>query len=233
MPTIHVIIVAAGTGSRFGSELPKQFLDLCGKPVLAHAIEAFRSAMPEAEITVVISPAMLPLWENLCRVHCIPPHRTAMGGATRWESVRNALASLSHAPAGAIVLIHDGARPLVDEEVIRQAAACARNTDGAIPAIPVTDTLRQLDDSGVMSTPVDRAAFRAVQTPQAFMMWRLREAYTLPYRPEFTDDASVLAAAGFGNIVLTQGSPENIKITTPVDLIIAKAIMETRCGQGR
>ena len=117
--------------------------------------------------------------------------------------------------------------------MIRHASACARNTDGAIPAIPVTDTLRQLDDNEVLSTPVDRTAFRAVQTPQAFMMWRLREAYTLPYRPEFTDDASVLAAAGFGNIVLTPGSPENIKITTPVDLIVAKAIMETRCDKGQ
>ena len=233
MPTTHIIIVAAGTGSRFGSELPKQFLNLCGKPVLAHAIEAFKRATPDAEITVVISRQMLPLWEELCRNHDIPSHRTAMGGATRWESVKNALASLSDAPAGAIVLIHDGARPLVNENVIRHAAACARNTDGAIPAIPVTDTLRQLDDNEVLSTPVDRTAFRAVQTPQAFMMWRLREAYTLPYRPEFTDDASVLAAAGFGNIVLTPGSPENIKITTPVDLIVAKAIMETRCDKGQ
>lgn len=228
MAPTHVIIVAAGTGSRFGSELPKQFVDLCGKPVLAHSMEAFRQATPDAEITVVLSEAMLPMWSELCQRHEIPRHRTAVGGATRWESVRNALATLTEAPANSIVLIHDGARPLVGTDVIRRAAACARNTDGAIPAIPVTDTLRQLDDNDVQSAPVDRSRFRAVQTPQAFMLWRLREAYALPYRPEFTDDASVLAAAGFDNIVLTKGSPENIKITTPVDLTVAKAIMETR-----
>ena len=228
MNPTHVIIVAAGTGTRFGSDLPKQFADLCGKPVLAHAIETFRKALPASGMTVVISAAMRDSWSELCRTHGIAPHHVVNGGSTRWESVKNAINSLNGMPAGTTVLIHDGARPLVDEKTIMAAAAAARNTDGAIPATPVTDSLRQLDDNETASEAVDRSRFRAVQTPQAFVLWRLREAYGLPYQPEFTDDASVLAAAGFSNIVLTPGSPSNLKITTPVDLIIAKAIIEAR-----
>ncbi len=228
MATTYVIIVAAGSGSRFGSEIPKQFLDLQGKPVVAHAVDAFRNALPDAEIRLVLSEEMIPLWNGLCAEHGFESPIIVPGGATRWESVKNALSSLSEAPASATVMIHDGARPLVGSDVILRAAAAARNTDGAIPAIPVTDSLRQMDADGVRSTPANRTGFRAVQTPQAFSLWRLREAYTLPYQDDFTDDASVLAAAGFDNIVLTKGSHENIKITTPVDLLIARAIM---CGQ--
>ena len=224
----YVVIVAAGSGTRFSSDMPKQFLPLCGKPVVAHAIDAFRSAMPEAHILLVISEAMKGEWERLCTVHSLQSPEVITGGATRWESVKNAIDALSDAPAHATVLIHDGARPLVTPDVIRKAAACAINTDGAIPAIPVTDSLRQIDENGTSSEAVDRTRYRAVQTPQAFIIWRLREAYGLPWQKEFTDDASVLAAAGFENIVLTPGSPENIKITTPVDMLLAEAILKAR-----
>lgn len=224
----HIIIVAAGTGNRFGGDIPKQFVELCGRPVLAHTIEAFRQALPEAEITLVLSHGMMPLWRELCMSHGIESPHVVAGGATRWESVRNAVESLAGADPSATVLIHDGARPLVTPEVIRRAASCALNTDGAIPAVPVTDSLRRLDDSEVMSEPVDRSLFRAVQTPQAFSLWRLQEAYRLPYQDDFTDDASVLAAAGFQNVVLVGGSTENIKITTPVDMLLAEAIIKSR-----
>lgn len=224
----HIIIVAAGTGNRFGGDIPKQFVELCGRPVLAHTIEAFRQALPEAEITLVLSHGMMPLWRELCMSHGIESPHVVAGGATRWESVRNAVESLAGADPSATVLIHDGARPLVTGRVIQSAAAAARNADGAIPAIPVTDSLRVLDENCAGSTPVDRARFRAVQTPQAFALWRLRRAYALPYEPSFTDDASVLAAAGFHNIALTEGSPENIKLTTPTDLLLARAIIESR-----
>ncbi|MDE6527867.1 MAG: 2-C-methyl-D-erythritol 4-phosphate cytidylyltransferase [Muribaculaceae bacterium] len=228
MASTYVIIVAAGNGSRFGSDTPKQFLELEGKPVAAHAVDAFRNAIPDAEIILVLSEGMIPFWQELCEKHGIESPRIATGGATRWESVKNALDTIAEAPANATILIHDGARPLVTEKVITRAAACVRNTDGAIPAIPVSDSLRQLDNDDVRSTPVDRTRFRAVQTPQAFTLWRLREAYSIPYRDTFTDDASVLAAAGFENIMLTDGSPENIKITTPVDLLLASAIIKNR-----
>lgn len=229
MPEQIVIIVAAGTGSRFGTEMPKQFLPLCGTPVVAHAINAFREALgADSRILLVLSEPMIPLWHRLCADYAISSPEIVTGGATRWESVRNAIAALGEASPSATVLIHDGARPLVTPEVIRRAASCALNTDGAIPAVPVTDSLRRLDDSEVMSEPVDRSLFRAVQTPQAFSLWRLREAYRLPYQDDFTDDASVLAAAGFQNVVLVGGSPENIKITTPVDMLLAEAIIKSR-----
>ena len=229
----YVIIVAAGTGSRFGGEIPKQFVELCGMPVLGHTIGAFRRAVPEAEIILVLAEGMIPLWEELCRHHGIDSPRVVAGGATRWESVKNAVDALGDAFPSATVLIHDGARPLVPAAVIRDAAACALNTDGAIPVVPVTDSLRELDEDEVTSAPVDRSRYRAVQTPQAFSLWRLREAYSLPYQPEFTDDASVMAAAGFENIVLTRGATENIKITSPVDLLLARAIIESRDASGR
>ena len=122
-------------------------------------------------------------------------------------------------------MVHDGARPLVPEGVIRRVVSCAVNTDGAIPAVEVSDSLRKLDGDGVGSEPVDRSDYRAVQTPQAFALWRLREAYELPYRKEFTDDASVMAAAGFENVVLVEGARRNIKITTREDLVIAEALL--------
>lgn len=226
-PNTFVIIVAAGSGSRFGSAVPKQFLPLCGKPVLAHTIAAFTALLPAENVRLVLSPDMIPYWEELCNEYGIVSPAIVPGGATRWESVKNAITSLEADPS-ATVLIHDGVRPLVTERVIKRAALTARNTDGAIPAVAVTDSLRQLNEDEVSSEPVDRSRFRAVQTPQAFSLWRLREAYSLPYEENFTDDASVMAAAGFENIILTEGSPENIKITTPVDMLLAEAILKSR-----
>ena len=228
MTATYVIIVAAGSGSRFGSETPKQFLELEGKPVVVRTIEAFRQAIPDSTIILVLSEQMIPFWQELCRSRGFESPEIVAGGASRWESVKNAINALTEAPADATVMIHDGARPLVSAKVINRAAACTINTDGAIPAIALTDSLRQLDDDDSHSTPVDRSCFRAVQTPQAFKLWRLREAYSLPYSDDFTDDASVMAAAGFDNIVLTEGSPENIKITTPVDMLLATAIIRSR-----
>ena len=221
-----VIIVAAGSGTRFGSELPKQFLPLCGQPVLAHAIDAFRKALPEARIITVLfkfhdTPLEQPVPKPWNRAYGNRSGRRVQVGVCK-----NAIEAIADAPPSSIVLIHDGARPLVDNGIITRAVAAARNTDGAIPAIPVTDSLRRLNSDEVHSEPVDRAPFRAVQTPQAFSLWRLREAYKLPYQPGFTDDASVLAEAGFSNIVLVEGSPRNIKITTPVDMLLAEAIIK-------
>lgn len=217
------VIVAAGSGSRFGGDLPKQFLPLAGKPMLMHTIDAFRKALPAGRILLVLSPGMVPLWQNLCADHGMQSPEIIEGGSSRWESVKHAVDSLKGAPASATVLVHDGARPLVSAALIKRVLAYAKNTDGALPAIPVTDSIRKISENGVSSEAVDRAMYRAVQTPQAFSLWRLREAYSLPFEESFTDDASVIAAAGFENIVLVEGSPENIKVTTPIDLVIAEA----------
>lgn len=225
---IYIIVVAAGTGSRFGATMPKQYCMMGGRPVLMHTIDALRQAAPDAGMLLVISPEEEERWATLCNEFSFNSPQIAFGGATRWESVKNGLNAIpANVPAGAVVLIHDGARPLVDAATVKRVAGAAINTDGAIPAIPVSDSLRKLTDNGVRSEAVDRADYRAVQTPQGFALWRLREAYSLPYEQGFTDDASVMAAAGFSNIVLVEGSPDNIKITNPRDIVIAEALLKS------
>lgn len=228
------IIVAAGSGSRFGSAVPKQFLELEGIPVVCHSIRTFANAFDDGMVVVVLPADDFDHWRGFVAEACADNGITipvmTPGGATRWESVRNGLAMIpGEVPAGATVLVHDGARPLVTEAVIKSVRSAARNTDGAIPAIAVTDSLRKLEDgTGPMSEPVDRAGYRAVQTPQGFALWRMREAYSLPYSDSFTDDASVLAEAGFSLQVLVGGSAENIKITNPFDLEMAALILRRR-----
>lgn len=227
MASVHVIIVAAGSGLRFGAPLPKQFCLLRGRPVVMNTIDTIRGLLPDAEITLVINRDANDLWQSLCAEHEFTSPDIVYGGATRWESVRNAVV---HAPETDIILVHDAVRPLISEKIITpliDSFSSQSDIDGAIPAIPVTDSLRSLT-SGGKSTSVDRSAMRAVQTPQAFRGERLRKAYSLPYQPEFTDDASVMEAAGFDRIILTDGSPDNIKITNPGDISIAEILMENR-----
>lgn len=206
-----VIIAAGGVGRRFGAAVPKQFCDLQGRPVLLHTIERFQRALPQATIAVVIDPS----WR-----HLLPPGVIAAEpGDTRWQSVANALKATENIEADAI-LVHDGARPLVSPEVIDGVVNALAEHQGAIPVVPVTDSLRRTDGS-----PADRSEFRAVQTPQAFRADLLRRAYDLPFSESFTDDASVMTAAGFTDIALTDGDPCNIKITNPLDLQIAEVIL--------
>lgn len=209
-----VIIAAGGVGSRFGAAVPKQFCELLGTPVLLHAIGQFRKTLPEATIAVVISPD----WADILPAGTI----TASPGKTRWESVKNALDATRAIEADAI-LVHDGARPLVTPAVIRGVIDALADHQGAIPVVDVTDSLRSADGS-----PARREDFRAVQTPQGFRAGLLRQAYELPYDVCFTDDASVMSAAGFTDMVLTPGDPTNIKITNPLDLKIAEVILENR-----
>lgn len=225
----YIIIVAAGSGSRFGSDVPKQFCLMAGRPVLMHTIEAMRLARPGAEILLVISESERGRWHSLCEEYGFDSPTVVFGGSTRWESVKNGLAAIPcDAMPHSVVLIHDGARPLVDKATVSRVCGATLNTDGAIPAVPVSDSLRRLDEDGVRSEPVDRSEFRAVQTPQGFSLWRLRQAYQLPYKESFTDDASVLAEAGFLNITLVEGNPDNIKITNPRDIAVAEALLACR-----
>ena len=222
----YIIIVAAGSGSRFGAEIPKQFCLLDGRPVVMHAIDRLKQAKPDAHVIIVISHTEETRWRDLCETHGFESPIVAFGGATRWESVKNGLADIpTDAKPNSVVLIHDGARPLIDTHTVNRVCAATLNTDGAIPAIAVSDSLRRIDENGVGSEPVDRNRFKAVQTPQGFTLWRLREAYSLPYEDHFTDDASVMAEAGFENIFLVEGNPDNIKITNPRDIAIAEAIL--------
>lgn len=219
MTSINIIIVAAGSGLRFGAPLPKQFCELDGKPVVMHTVEAFRQLLPSASIILVLSREMEGFWHDLCKAHNFISPDIIHGGASRWESVRNAVITLDDADG--ITMVHDAVRPIVTEKLLQNIVqAMQQDIDGAIPAIAVTDSLREIGDNG-RSESIERSCFRAVQTPQAFKTARLREAYSLPYIQSFTDDASVMEAAGFNKLVLTEGSPENIKITNPGDIAIA------------
>lgn len=220
----HVIIVAGGSGTRFGSALPKQFLEVAGRPVLLRAIEAMAHALPRAAVTVVIAREREDYFRSMCGRYGVPVPAVAYGGATRWESVSRGLATV--APDARVVLVHDGARPFPSAEMVQALlSAIEGGAQGAVPVVPVTDSLRRTTDDGRTSVAVDRAELRAVQTPQAFRADLLRRAYAEPYRDSFTDDASVMETAGFSDIVMTPGSPSNIKVTHPMDMAVAEALI--------
>lgn len=219
--TTYAVIVAAGSGSRFGSALPKQYCLLAGRPVLMHTIERFAGVLPLDNIIVVISPAMQPVWLKLCADYHFTSPRIVCGGDTRHASVKNAIAAIpSHAE---IIMVHDGARPLVSSELIRRAASPADDVEALVPATPLSDSIRRLMPCGT-STCANRADFVAVQTPQSFRASLLRNAYARPWSADMTDDASVAEAAG-ADITIFPGETSNIKITNPGDIAIAEALL--------
>ena len=218
----YVIIVAGGSGTRFGSQLPKQFLPLAGKPVLMHTIEKFAATIPGIE---VLPQSQQEFWLSLCAENRFEiAHRVVAGGDSRYASVKNGLDSIDG--DNAIVAVHDGVRPLVSERVIRDSFTTAAAAGSAIPVVEVTDSVRQITADG-SSMALDRASLRAVQTPQTFSLSLLREAYSGGYSPLFTDDASVVEAAGH-KVALFDGDTTNIKITRPADLAIAQLIINKK-----
>lgn len=221
--TKYAIIVAGGKGTRFGSDVPKQFLSLNGKPVLMHTIMRFADA--GAEIILVLPKAQIQMWEELCNAHDFHiPHKIVAGGSTRFHSVKNALSHITPAD-GDLIAVHDGVRPLVSKVIIDEAYFTASLHGSAIPAIETTDTIRQISGDGKSSKTLPRPTLRAVQTPQTFNAKILKEAYDTPFSDTFTDDASVVEASGH-SVTLTAGSPQNIKITHSIDLIIAEELLK-------
>lgn len=219
----YVIIVAGGKGLRMGVETPKQFLPLAGKPVLMRTIERFHDYSDSLGIIVVLPPAQQDYWKELCaRYDFRVPHRVANGGDTRFASSRNGLALVPDDEEG-IVAFHDGVRPLVPVSVIEDCYETARDSFAAIPVVAVNDSLRRLEGEG-RSHAVYRADYRAVQTPQAFDISLAKQAFRQPYRDAFTDDATVVEHLGC-QVALVEGSKENIKITTPIDMLVAEAYL--------
>ncbi len=223
------IVVAGGRGLRMGADLPKQFLPIGGRPVLMHTLEAFKRALPDLQIVLVLPRDQQAFWHELCDEHAFTlPHSIADGGATRFHSVLSGLRSIAVMPSAAtqdgeaVVAVHDGVRPFVTPEVIRQCFATARACGTAVPVVPVVETLRELQADG--SVTRDRSRFRLVQTPQTFRLRLLMQAYEQPFTDAFTDDASVVEALGHP-ITLVEGNRENIKITTPFDLTIAESLL--------
>jgi 2-C-methyl-D-erythritol 4-phosphate cytidylyltransferase len=217
------IIVAGGSGSRMKSEEPKQFLKILGKPVLAYTLQVFYSFDPSIEIIVVLPEKQIKRWEELKKEDNITiSHKICAGGSTRFQSVKNGLDQIN---ADGIVAIHDGVRPFVSSDTIQKCFETAEIKGSAVPIVPVSDSLRYIGEG--KNSAVNRSDFAAIQTPQCFRVEKVKKAYQQEYREEFTDDASVAEAAGF-EIFLTEGNTENIKITTPSDLLIAEAFAKNR-----
>lgn len=220
----YAIIVAGGKGTRMGGDVPKQFLPVGGRPVLMRTMERFRQFDAQMRLIVVLPAGQQAYWRALCeRYHFALSHALATGGATRFESSRNGLALIPDEPQ-ALVAVHDGARPFVSVATIARCFAKAEETGAAVPVLPVTDTLRRVTE-GQGSATVDRSLFRRVQTPQVFNVPLLKAAYAQPFRPEYTDDASVYEFSGDHRVSLVDGNVENIKLTTPFDLRVAEALL--------
>ena len=220
MKTI-AIIVAGGSGTRFGAELPKQFLELGGKPVLMRTIEAFGD--DAVDVVVTLPADQMDFWREVCgRYAFAVPHRVVAGGKTRWHSVKNALDSIEGVADVDVIAVHDGVRPLATADLIHRVLEAARRDGAAIPVVTLNDSVRQVD--GDASHALDRSSLRAVQTPQAFDARLLLEAYRQPFDPTFTDDASVVERAGHG-VTLVEGDPQNLKITRPMDLALAEYLL--------
>ena len=228
----YIIIVAGGKGLRMGSDIPKQFLPIGGKPVLMRTLERFRAYSSALQIILVLPEAQQDYWRQLCEEdHFNIEHQIANGGQTRFHSVQNGLALVPDDAEG-VVGVHDGVRPFPSIEVIRNCYETAREKKAVIPVIPVVETVRQLIDSdsqlsilnSQLSKTVPRDEYRLVQTPQAFDIQLLKAANRQPYNDGFTDDASVVESYGYA-ITLLEGNRENIKITTPYDLKIAEVLI--------
>ncbi len=217
-----VIIVAGGKGLRMGSDIPKQFLPIGGKPVLMRTLERFREYSPTLQIILVLPKAQQEYWKELCQKHNFAvAYQLADGGETRFHSVQNGLALIPD-DADGVVGVHDGVRPFPSIDVIRNCYETARTAKAVIPVIPVVETVRHLESE--ISVTVPRNEYRLVQTPQCFDIQLLKAANRQPYSEGFTDDASVVEAFGY-NITLVEGNRENIKITTPYDLKIAEVLI--------
>ncbi|MAD50575.1 MAG: 2-C-methyl-D-erythritol 4-phosphate cytidylyltransferase [Flavobacteriales bacterium] len=213
----YIIIVAGGSGSRMGSTIPKQFLDLNSKPILMHTINKMHQSLEGSEIILALPKSEFGTWKSLCQQHQFDiSHQLVEGGNTRFKSVKNALQKISEK---SVIAVHDGVRPLVKESVVKQCMQTAKDKGATIPVLEIEESLRQKTDHG--STVVNRDDYLIVQTPQCFTSEILLEAYQQKYTPSFTDDASVVEAMGI-EVQLIQGNKENIKITTQEDLKIAE-----------
>lgn len=224
----YVVIMAAGSGTRMGADMPKQFIELCGKAVLQRTIEVFREACPDIKVVTVLPEAHMDYWKSYCLKHSFTcPQILVKGGITRFHSVRNAL---ERVPDGVLVAVHDGVRPLISQSLVRKMFEMAENVNGLIPVVPCVDTMRVLRNNGEVLEPVpgavaDRSILYGVQTPQVFQSEILKEAYGQAYDTTFTDDASVVEKYG-KNLSFVIGERFNIKLTTQDDLKIARALIE-------
>lgn len=218
-----VVIVAGGSGSRMGTDIPKQFLELCGKPVLMHTMQVFYDYDAGCSLILVLPRAQQEYWSELCLNHGFSlPHQIVSGGENRFHSVQNGLKLID---GEGIVFIHDGVRPLVSHQTIERCSHMAKKNGNAIPVLRINESLRK--QKGDQSVSVDRTLYLSVQTPQTFRSDQILKAYKQNFDTTFTDDASVAEKAGFP-IFMVEGNRENIKITNPTDLVVAEAFLRKK-----
>ena len=218
----HIIIVAGGKGLRMGGDIPKQFLPVCGKPVLMRTLEAFHAYDASMRLILVLPVSQQAYWKQLCEEYQFElVHEIANGGDTRFHSVKNGLALVEE---DGLVGVHDGVRPFVSQEVITRCYEEAASLKAVIPVIGVVETVRHLTEEGSETVPRDQ--YKLVQTPQVFDVTLLHRAYQQEYTDLFTDDASVVEALG-EKVYLVEGNRENIKLTTPFDLKLAELLCLT------
>lgn len=221
MPKKFALIVAGGSGSRMKNVVPKQFLELVGKPLLMHTFEAFHRFDPSIEFILVLPEQEMDRWQQLCTKHKFSiPHQLAFGGAVRFESVKNGLDKIKE---DGIVFIHDGVRPLVSQQTLQNCLNTTIEKGNALPVVPPAESIRWID--GKVNKSVDRSKYFLVQTPQTFQVAAIKNAYQQDYSGEFTDDATVLEASG-SEIFTVQGNRENIKITFEEDLMYAALLLD-------
>lgn len=215
-----VIFVAGGTGTRMGAPLPKQFLTLNNTPILIHTLRNFFSFNRNFEMVVVMHQDYISFWKDLClQFEDVPEHTVVAGGEERFHSVKNGIEAVSADVQH--IAIHDAVRPLVSHETLTRCFNALNEHNAVVPAIPINDSIREVH--GVLNKSVDRSLYKRIQTPQCFESSMLKEAYSKPFSQLFTDDASVVEANGH-SVFLVEGNLENIKITSPIDLIVGESL---------
>jgi 2-C-methyl-D-erythritol 4-phosphate cytidylyltransferase len=215
-----VIITAGGIGKRMGSDLPKQFLALSGKPVLVHTLELFFKYDPNIEIILTLPNDWQGYWETVIdKYYCRVPHIVVNGGEERYHSIQNALKKCS----GSVIAVHDGVRPFVSFETLERCFSALNEHEAVIPVLKLKESLRQSSENS--TNAVDRSNYRLVHTPQCFNADILRQAYEQAYHERVTDDACLVEELGY-TIHLVESNEENIKLTTPFDFLIAETIIQ-------
>lgn len=218
-----VVIVAGGSGLRMGGEIPKQYQELEGLPLILHTLKTFRRFDPGMKVVVVVAQKHLELWNKMALLYTESGRiEVATGGPSRFHSVQNGLQLIED---GWLVGIHDAVRPFVSLDTLERCYKSSRETGSAIPVIDVDESVRMLDAEG-RSSGVDRSTLKRVQTPQVFRSELIRQAYEKTIDQSFTDDASVYESH-FGKVTLVEGNRENIKITTPTDMKLASLFIRS------
>jgi len=219
----YALIVAGGKGTRIKSKLPKQFLELAGKPVLIHTLEAFLRYSDSIKLVLVLPEDDMATWSGIVKKYSFQyPLIVQAGGETRFQSVQKGLSCIE---GEGLVAIHDGVRPLVSEDIIAASFRLAAVHRSAVAAVRLKESIRMTDQDNTKS--MDRSKFRIIQTPQTFELGLIKQAYQIKEDASLTDDASVAEKSGH-TISLFEGSYENIKITTPEDLAVAEALLAQR-----